>query len=49
VAGTITYTPNKDFFGTDAFEYTVSDGTAVSPARHGDDLGGERRRRSRGQ
>jgi hypothetical protein len=24
--GTITYTPNEDFFGTDSFSYTISDG-----------------------
>ncbi len=28
--GTYTYTPAPDFFGTDTFTYTVSDGTAVS-------------------
>jgi subtilisin-like proprotein convertase family protein len=27
--GTVTYTPNAGFYGTDSFDYTVSDGTAT--------------------
>jgi VCBS repeat-containing protein len=30
--GTITYTPNANFHGTDAFSYTISDGVAQSTA-----------------
>ena len=30
--GTVTYTPDADFFGTDSFTYTVSDGTVSSVA-----------------
>src|SRR5688572_4342635 len=30
--GTVTYTPNADFSGTDGFSYTVSDGSATSNA-----------------
>jgi Ca2+-binding RTX toxin-like protein len=29
--GTVTYTPNADFVGTDAFAYLISDGEAVAP------------------
>jgi large repetitive protein len=31
--GTITYTPNVDFIGTDAFYYTITDGYAVNTAK----------------
>ena len=33
--GTITYTPDAGYSGSDAFGYTASDGTAVSQRRHG--------------
>ena len=32
--GTVTYTPNADFNGTDSFTYTVTDGDGGT--RHGD-------------
>ena len=32
IGGSVTYTPDQDFFGVDTFEYTISDGETTSKA-----------------